>query len=234
MNIKKRTLMRVGALLLFFTLIGCIKGSGLTEYVSLVWLQEHLTELHAYIQAYYFFSVCLFITSYVTISALSIPGSTLFITASGLLFGQLGFLYALLGATLGAMALFFMSRYVVGVWVQKRYAHKLAKFNHAFEERGVYYLLLVRLLALLPFGMINALSGITLVKPTTFLWTTMCGMLPYIFLYTFAGMQLNNVTADQGWFSPPVLAFAGTVALRVVLLPFAIQHVLAVRRGYRV
>lgn len=234
MKLNKRLLTRIAILLLFVTLIVYIKMSGLTDYLSLTWLQEHLTELHAYIKENYLLSVCLFILSYVTVSALSIPGSTLFITASGLLFGAVGFFYALLGATVGAMALFFTSRYVVGAWVQKKYAHKLAKFNHAFEERGVYYLLLVRLLALLPFGMINALSGITLVKPTTFLWTTMCGMLPYVVLYTFAGMQLSNVTPDQGWFSPPVLAFAGTVALRMVLLPFAIQHVLTVRREYKV
>lgn len=234
MKFNKRFIKRMVILMLFLSLIGCIKIFGLTDYLSLTWLQDHLTELHAYIKENYLLSVCLFIMSYITVSALSIPGSTLFITASGLLFGVVGFFYALLGATLGAMALFFTSRYVIGGWVQKKYAHKLAKFNHAFEERGVYYLLLVRLLALLPFGMINALSGITLVKPTTFLWTTICGMLPYVLLYTFAGMQLNTVTVDQGWFSPPVLAFAGTVTLRMVMLPFAIQHILAVRREYRV
>ncbi|MGE0010554.1 MAG: TVP38/TMEM64 family protein [Candidatus Babeliales bacterium] len=234
MKITKRHFMRVCIAIVFLALIGVVKGLGLTDYLSLTWLQEHLHELHTYIDAHYALSVGAFIASYVTVSALSIPGSTLFITASGLLFGKIGFLYAIVGATLGAMVLFFVSRYLIGAWVQKKYVHKLAKFNHAFEQRGVYYLLFVRLLALLPFGMINALSGITLVRPTTFLLTTLFGMLPYIFLYTFAGMQLNNVTADQGWFSPPVLAFAGSVGLRMILLPFAVQHVLAIRREYKV
>lgn len=234
MKITKRYVSRFAIVFLFLLLIAVIKGFGLTDYLSLTWIQDHLAELHAHIEAHYMWAVLIFLASYITVSALSIPGSTLFITASGLLFGPIGFIYALVGATSGAMLLFFTSRYLIGEWVQRKYQHKLAKFNHAFEQRGIYYLFLVRLLALLPFSMVNALSGITLVKPTTFLWTTIIGMMPYVLLYTFTGMQLNTVTEGQGWFSPPVMAFVGTVALRMVLIPFVVQHVLAVRREYKV
>ncbi len=234
MKITKQHVTRFAILILFLTLVAVIKGFGLTDYLSLIWIGEHVSELHAYIQEHYVLSVGIFLCSYIIFCALSMPGSTLFITASGLLFGSIGGVYSILGASTGAMILFFTSRYVIGEWVQRKYQNKLAKFNHAFEQRGVYYLFLVRMLALLPFGMINALSGITLVKPTTFLWTTMVGMAPYVMLYTFTGMQLASMNADRGWFSPPVMAFIGTVGLRMLLLPFVVSHVLTVRREYKV
>ncbi len=234
MRITKRQMSHIAIGFVFLAALGLVKAFGLTDYLSLTWLQEHLQELHAYINTHYVLAVGVFLASYVAASALSIPGSTLFITASGLLFGMIGAVYSLFGAALGAMILFYTSRYIVGDWVQRKYEHKLAKFNEAFEQRGIYYLLGVRLLALLPFCMINALSGITLVKAETFLWTTVIGIMPYIALYTFTGMQLGHVTADQGWFSPPMMAFVGTVGFRAVLLPFLIQHVLKVRREYKI
>lgn len=234
MKLTKRRIGHIVIGLIFLALLAVVKAFGLTEYMSLAWLQEHLQELHTFIDEHYVAAVFIFLVSYITASALSIPGSTLFITASGLLFGMFGALYSLIGAAVGAMILFFTTRYVVGEWAQHKYEHKLAKFNQAFQKRGVYYLLLVRLLALLPFCMINALSGITLVRAETFLWTTVIGMIPYIVLYTFTGMQLSTVTAQQGWLSPPMLAFVGTVGFRMVLLPFLVQHVLRVRREYKV
>lgn len=234
MKITRGVITKVAMLSIFLTLVALIKGFGLSEYVSLAWMQDHLTELHAYINTHYALSVCIFLVSYIIISTLGIPGSTLFITASGLLFGAIGGVYALIGATGGAMALFFASRYVLGNWVQRKYQHKLATFNKAFEERGMYYLLAIRALALLPFGMINALSGITLVRPFLFFITTVIGIIPYICIYTFAGIQLGAMSAHQGWFTAPVMAFIGTMGLRMLILPFAIHHVFTIRREYRV
>src|SRR5690606_5929974 len=160
-----------------------------------------------------------YLAAYIGVSSFAVPGSTFFIIAAGLLFGLVpGMLFAMIGMVSGATLLFLISRYVIGSWIQQHYQHKFVTCNKAIARDGYYYMLLARMLAIFPFGMLNILAGITLLPVKTFVWTTTVGMLPYITLYVFAGQQLGNLQTTDTLFSSPMLVFASTLVLRISIV----------------
>lgn len=195
--------------------------TGITTYFTLEYLQKNVHNLQMHIQEHYFESIGIYLLSYISASALSIPGSTFFLTASGFLFGTvIGFFLSLIGATIGAALLFFTSRYMIGSWVQHYFREKLIRFNKEITNHGFYYLLMVRLIGLLPFCMVNLLSGITLIRPFTFLWTTCIGMIPFALVYTFVGAQLSHLETISYANSPSILiVLALFYSFKITLVP---------------
>lgn len=179
---------------LFITAIAAARYGNSANILSFSWLYAHITDLTVYVQAYYTHAVLTYILSYIAASVCALPGSTVFIMAGGLLFGVvLGSLYALIGAVIGSSLLFLVSRYVIGSWVQERYAHRFTHFNDAIEKHGYYYLLMVRVAGIIPFFVVNVLSGITVLSLHAFVGATAWGMLPSIVVYAFIGQQLTTL-----------------------------------------
>jgi len=220
-------------------LVGCalivgivaMHACGLTSYLSLTWLQGNVPYLQALVEQRYWYVVTVYLVSYITVSCFAIPGSTFFIITAGLLFGLLpGVFFAMIGLVTGATLLFLISRYVIGSWVQGNYQERFFACNRAIARDGYYYMLLVRMLAVFPFGMLNILAGITLLPVKTFIWTTAVGMLPYVVLYIFAGQQLGNLQPTDTLFSSPMLVFATTLFLRMSLIPLLVRYIFKRRR----
>ncbi len=199
----------------------------ITNYFSPTYLQENVTFVHTMVKQNYYTALCIYLLSYISACALSIPGSTLFLTAAGFLFGTLlGCVLSLIGATIGATILFFTSRYLMGSLIQQYFREKLLRFNAEIEAHGFYYLLMVRLIGLLPFCVVNLLSGITLLQPTTFVWTTCVGMIPFALVYAFIGSQLSQLTSSS-YFSSPIIIMVliSFYIFKITLVPFFYAHV---------
>src|SRR5438876_9179018 len=102
-------------------------------------------------------AVFVFILAYAGLVALSVPGSVYFTLASGFLFGPwAGTAYALIGATLGAIVVFLAARaglagLAAGPWVRR--------FEAGFRRNGLNYLLVLRLIPIVPFWLINLVAG---------------------------------------------------------------------------
>ena len=141
----------------------------------------------------YILSVLMFICLYILMVALSIPGATLLTLSAGFLFGFIGILYVNMAATIGAAAAFVAARYLLGEWVQRRYADRLAAFNREIDENGYNYLLTLRFIPLFPFFLINIFAGFTRIPLVVFVWTTSVGIIPGSFVYIFAGTQLGSI-----------------------------------------
>lgn len=211
--------------LLFIILIILLKVFGITDYFTLDYLHANIAHLHSLINNNYVNAIIIYLLCYITASALSIPGSTFFLTASGFLFGTItGFFLAVIGATTGGLMLFFTSRYMVGSWVQRYFSPQLTKFNTEISHHGFYYLLMIRLIGILPFFVVNLLSGITLIPPFTFVWTTCVGMMPFALTYSFIGAQLAQLDT---------LTYTGSPAILTALILFFIFKILLVPLFYK-
>ena len=219
---KKQTIVA----LLFVTIIILIRLSCLTHYCTLPYVHSHIDSLHEYINNHYYYSVLIFIATYVIASALAMPGSTFFLIAAGLLFGVFpGIVFANIGATIGATLLFLTSRYIIGDWVQRTYGQRLQKYNTELERYGVVYLLMVRCIALLPFFSVNILSGLTLLPIRIFMIATVIGMIPASVVFAYAGTQLAHVDSIESFFTTPILfAFAALILFKIGLAPFVYRH----------
>lgn len=226
MNIRSLFSTQMLVAVIFIMCVILIKYFGLTSYLSLSYVCSNINGLHVHVCNHYFAAVTIYMVSFILAMALSLPGSSFFLTAAGLLFNIVpGIIYANIAATIGATMLFLTSRYIIGDWVQKKFAKQLSRFNHEIADQGYFYLLMVRFIAIIPCFTINLLSGLTLVPTRTFLWTTSVGMIPSSIVFAFAGKKLAQMQSPDHFFSPPVIiAFVLLVLFKMTLLPLVYRH----------
>ena len=195
-------------------------GFGLVSIIVLVWylelykyftlasLQENRAYLEAVVEQNYIKAVAIFISVYIAVIALAIPGVPPLTMVGGFLFGFLpAGIYATISATIGTTISFLLMRYVLSNVIRGKYAQKLDRFNEKLAAYGpASYLLMLQFMGLIPYFIINALAALTNVSLFTFVWTTLIGSIPIIFIYAFAGGQLYLVESVNDIFSPSIIA----------------------------
>lgn len=205
MNRKKLLIIAVGALavVLFFRL-------DLGRFLTLASLKANRQALLDYYANHRFATVVGFMAIYIVQTALSLPGAAVLSLAAGAIFGAaMGTLYANIAATAGACLAFLVARYLLRDAVLDRFGTRLEGLNRELEQRGLNYLLFLRLVPIFPFFLINLAAGLTRLPLTTFLVGTMIGIIPGGFVYCNAGASLATITSPSGIVSPRVLgAFA--------------------------
>lgn len=167
-----------------------------------------------------------FVTLYAVSMLLGLP-TLQFTIASGAVFGLLlGSAYSLLGATAGAMGAFGLSRYLLHPWAERRFGGHpaLRRFQRGIAERGLVFVMAVRLVPVTPFNLENLLFGLTPVPWRLYLLGTVVGILPGTVAYSWLGH-----TGARALHGGNALAFFGAVALLLVLA--AIPWLLSRRLG---
>lgn len=215
-----------------------IKKVFIIIFVLSIFLAYKLTPLYSYldidrifenreiiletVRSRYLLSVIIFILIYITAVGLSIPGASLLTLMGGFFFGPVpGTLYVNVGASIGALLIFLLSRYVIGKNLQVKYKVQLAKFNNELEINGTNYLLTLRLIPIFPFFLINILAGLTKVPANKFLWTTSLGIIPGSFIYAYIGFAGTTIDNTSGLISRELiiaLVLLGLLALLPVLI----------------
>lgn len=121
--------------------------------------------------------------------------------ANMLVFGPFwGFVINYSMALAGAYAAFMFARYYghdrVERWLSKKPAVKM--FNKRMEERGLFYVLLGRLIPVIPSTAISCGAGITKVRTADFIIGTVIGKLPIVLLESFIGHDLIHFHEYKG------------------------------------
>ncbi|HCP14219.1 MAG TPA: hypothetical protein DIT32_00275 [Peptococcaceae bacterium] len=174
----------------FLVLLGCL-ALYLRDHLTIAQLAEQELTLRTKIDEapWSSFATGLLIYSLVSL----VPGTSGKSIVCGYLFGfWQSLVMVLAGLANAAMATFFMSRYVVRDWVEKKFSGLLAGMNVMIDRDGAFYLLTLRM-AHIPFSLINYCSGATRISAWTFLWTTVAGLLPGTILFVYIGSQLPTL-----------------------------------------
>lgn len=222
--VMKKKIKKIILGILLLSLFFIVRYTGIGSYINLASLKQHKAALHVFVSHNYLLSVLLFIASYMTAAALSFPMVSLFTLAGGAFFGTLlGALYTNIGATLGASIAFLLYRYVLGSWIQERYKDRLVQFNQEVKKNGVWYLIMIRLIAVIPFFIANALASVAPISFFTFAWTTSLGIIPASLVYSFAGDQLDDIESMRDIMSLDVLLAFLLLAL-LAFIPVVIKH----------
>ena len=112
-----------------------------------------------------------------------------------------GFWYALIvvsfASTLAALIAFFVGRFVLRDLLQSRFGLQLATINEAILRDGNFFLLSLRMIAVIPYTIVNPLIGRTAMRPFSFWWTSQLGMLPGNCICVYAGAQLPGLARLQ-------------------------------------
>ena len=135
--------------------------------------------------------------------------------AGGFLFGGLlGALYVVIGATIGATALFLIARSALGDSLRTRAGPWLAKMEAGFQENALSYLLVLRLVPLFPFFVVNLVPAFLGVQLWTYVLGTFFGIIPGALVFTYSGAGLGSVfDSDQPFSIGAVLTTEVVIAL---------------------
>jgi uncharacterized membrane protein YdjX (TVP38/TMEM64 family) len=154
--------------------------------------------------------LCWSVLVYLGATILFVPGSLLTLGA-GFVFGVtlgigagvvVGTLAVFLGATLGAMASFLLSRYLLRDQARKL-SQKYAVFEAvdlALRDNGLKIFILLRLSPIIPFNAINYLGGISSVSFRDYsiaLFAILPGTILYVFLGASAGSLTDSASSNH-------------------------------------
>jgi uncharacterized membrane protein YdjX (TVP38/TMEM64 family) len=196
---------RLLLLLLLIGMVAAVHLSGLSRYVTLESLTEHRDLIEQAVARHYVLSVLLYMLLYI-LTALALPGALVLTVAGGVLFHTVpGAIYSSTGAIMGGVFAFVMARYIMGNWLQTRYAAQLRQFNAELEQHGHLYVMTARLIPIFPFLVVSYVCGLTRLKLTTFTWATAAGIFPACLVYTFAGSQIGSIASLNDLFTPRLL-----------------------------
>ena len=152
-----------------------------------------------------------FFVVYVLAAALSIPGAVILTLAAGAMFGlALGLLLVSFASSVGALLAFWVSRYLLRDFIQKRFGKMLQPVNDGLAKDGTFYLLTLRLVPVFPFWLINLLMGLTTLGARQFYIVSQIGMLAGTAVYVNAGTQLAAIDSTRDVLSAGLL---GSLAL---------------------
>ena len=201
----------LGASLFYFFDLG--------DFLSLEWLKDNQILLDKLYQSNSLKVMLCFVTLFLVIGIFLLPGATFLSVFSGAVFGlPLGPLLVSLGSTLGALIAFYVARYILKNWVEKRFGERLNPIQEGLRENDIHYMLVLRMIPLAPFFLVNIAMGTSRISWKVFVVGTFLGKLPAIWIYANAGSNLANLRSLSDINTPRVIGALTLIAL-LALIP---------------
>jgi uncharacterized membrane protein YdjX (TVP38/TMEM64 family) len=200
---------------------------GFNRYVSFEALQENREWLRAQVEANEVLAAVVLIAVYAVVIAFSLPAGAVLTIAAGFLFGTIvAASCVVLGATLGATAVFLAARTAFADLLRAKAGAGMRRMEAGFRENAWNYLLVLRLIPIFPFWLVNLVPAFLGVSLRTYVTATFIGIIPGTVVYAGLGNGLGAIfeageTPDLGIiFNPeillPILALAVLAVLPVV------------------
>lgn len=216
-------------------LVAAILGAiFLRDKISFEALAENRAALLLFRDEHFILASLGFIAVYVVIVALSLPGATIATLTGGFLFGMFpGGAYNVIGASLGAVAVFLAARAGFGAAAAAKMQTStgaVARLQKSLKENQWSALLIMRLVPALPFFLANLIPAFIGIRLFPFALTTFLGIIPGTLVFTSIGAGLGEVFARGEkpdlsiiFTAPvllPLLGLAALSALPIVLKSF--------------
>jgi len=197
---------------------------GLQRYISFEVLRENREVLLTWVQQKGILAGLIYIVIYAVAVAFSLPGGAVMSIAGGFLFGTIwGSIYILIGATLGATALFMIAKTALGDVLRAKAGPWLQKMEAGFRENALSYLLVLRLVPLFPFFVVNLVPAFLGVPLVTYVLGTFFGIIPGVVVFASVGAGLGSIFdageafSARGILTPQILtALIGLAVLALI------------------
>ena len=211
-RLKKRLRSPQGFLLLF--------ALGLAIPIAINWfpLLWNYEQLQLSLDALGPWATLIFLGLHIIATVVGIPGIVLTMVG-GVFFGLWwGSLWSLIGATLGAIAAFSLSRYWMHGWFERHCSHLglLKSLNRMVRDRPFWFMLTIRFAPISPFNLVNFLLGLTHIPLRPYALGTLVGIIPGVIAYTWVGEAGYMALHGSSWLP---LAGAGLVLAILSALP---------------
>ena len=211
---------------------GALKHLSLSELRASRHLLTHLVHLHPVL------SVLAYVGVYIVAITLSLPAALILTLTGGFLFGPwLGGVAAAFGSTLGATAVFLISRLTVGDALERGVSPRVKALEEGIKKDAFFYLLTLRLVPVTPFWLVNVAAGLLSIRLRIYVTATLLGIFPASMIYAGIGSGLGKMF-DRGVqprlhnLITPDLAFPLVALGLLSILPILYQRLRA-RRAAR-
>lgn len=164
----------------------------------------------------------IFMVAFMLASVLALPASV-FVLAAGFIWGWfLGGVYSVVGGVLGAVASFYVGRFVGEGMLQKfgRLGRAVAK---QVDHASFRSLLAMRFIPGIPFAVLNYGAGVAGVRIRDFVPSTMVGITPPMFVFAYCADALFNGSMTEGD-AAIRLGIVLVLMLALTLLPVVVKR----------
>ncbi len=197
-------------------------AAGLHEQLSFAALRDNREMLTSWVGENLFLALLAYVAGYAVVIAFSLPVGAVATISGGFFFGLwFGTAATVVGATVGATALFIAAQTVLGDRLRARVGATLERMDSGFRQNAFNYLLVLRLVPLFPFFLVNIAPAFANVRLSTYVLATFIGIVPGTFVYTSVGNGLGAVFDGGG--EPDI----GLILEPEILLPILGLSVLA-------
>lgn len=195
------------------------------DYVTLETIKKHKEFLQSIVTYNYTLAVFFYMVTYLAAIIFMLPLISLLSVLGGFLFGPFWSMVFINGvATVGTLIVVVFLRYFLKKNKVISYKGSLEHFNAMVVRHGIIYLLLVRLVFVIPFFVVNSLLALTTIPLKTIAWTTSLGTIPITFFLVSAGSQLEQINHISDLISlKVVLSFVFLVV--ILLIPAGLKRV---------
>ena len=192
-------------LLIFICIIATAIGVYLVGGIDQAQLQAWLTQLGIWAPIFY--------VIFYTVGTLLILPSTPLNLSGGAIFGiWWGTFWTTVAALIAAVVAFAFARTVGREWMTRTLAGRWEAMDAEIRQGGLFYLFAIRLLPIIPYGIVNFGAGLTSIRFRDYFLGTLLGTVPGILPFVMMGAGLQALTSGN------VVPFMGALALIGVLV----------------
>lgn len=195
---------------LFLLTIFCIVATGVAVYFLggidpkqlQVWLH------HAGIWA-----PIIYIALYTVATLLILPSTALNLTGGAIFGPWLGTLWTTIAAIIAAVVSFAFTRTIGRETITRRLAGRWQAMDAEMRQGGLFYMFAIRLLPIIPYGLVNFAAGLTSIRFRDYLLGTVMGTVPGVLPFVMIGSS-----GLQAMKTGDVLPLMGALGLTGVLV----------------
>jgi uncharacterized membrane protein YdjX (TVP38/TMEM64 family) len=192
---SKTTIFAIALFCVIATVAGIYLLGGINQQELQLWLQKMGV-----------WAPIIYILVYAIATIFILPSTPLNLSGGAIFGWELGTVWTSIAAVLAAVLSFGFSRTIGRKFVEQKLASKWQSLDREMEQGGFFYMFAIRLLPLIPYGMVNFAAGLTSIKFRDYFFGTLLGTVPGILPFVMMGAGLTAL--KQGNVIPILVALA--------------------------
>jgi uncharacterized membrane protein YdjX (TVP38/TMEM64 family) len=154
-----------------------------------------------------------YVVIYVVATILVLPSTALNLTGGAIFGPWLGTFWTSIAAVVAAIASFIFARTIGYDAVAKRLAGRWQAIDAEVRQGGVYYMFAIRLVPIMPYGLVNLAAGLSSVSFKDYLIGTVLGTVPSVLPFVLLGSSgLKAIRTGE------IMPLVGALALTGMLV----------------
>jgi uncharacterized membrane protein YdjX (TVP38/TMEM64 family) len=169
---------------IFLLTLVCLVATGLAVYLL---GGINPAQLQAWLKAAGIWAPIIYVVLYIVATVLVLPSTALNLTGGAIFGPWLGTAWTSVGAIVAAVVAFAFTRTVGREAVAQRLAGRWRAMDAEVRRGGLFYMFAIRLVPIMPYGLVNFAAGLTSVSFKDYLLGTTLGTVPSVLPFVLLG-----------------------------------------------